>query len=149
MSTPLHPTEMLRFALASLKQLASRQGPAYLRFLSRVITRHPDMLWEAFALAAKGYHLRKITEQVTAVDNFKHSLADKIDHLQEDIARRAHDGHTRLKAYVRGLVAQVRREYATIHHDFRHDVDDALNTFMSALDASLQELHFPRSMRML
>lgn len=149
MPTPLHLTEMLRFALASLKQLTSRQGPAYLRFLSRVITRHPDMLWEAFALAAKGYHLRKITEQVTAVDNFKHSLAYKIDHLQEEIARRAHDGNTRLKAYVREVVAQIRREYETIHQDFRHDVDGALNTFMSALDTSLQELHLPRSIRFL
>jgi hypothetical protein len=37
------------------------------------------------------------------------------------------------------------REYATIHHDFRHDVDEALTTFMSALDTSLQalQLHIP------
>ena len=75
MSTPLRLPEMLRFALASLKQLVSPQGPAYAQFLSRVITHHPGMLREAFALAAKGYHLRKITEQVTAVDNFKHYLA--------------------------------------------------------------------------
>jgi hypothetical protein len=140
MQTPLRPTEMLRFAVASLRQLVSRQGPAYLQFLSRVIMRHPDMLWEAFALAAKGYHLRKITEQITAVDNLKQYLAREMDHLQEEIARCAHDGHTRLKAYVREVVAQVRREYATIHHDFRHEVDDALNTFVSTLDTSLKTL---------
>ena len=142
MHTPLRLTEMMRFALASMKQLVSTQGPAYLQFLSRVITRHPDMLWEAFELAAKGYHLRKITEQVTAVDNLKQYLAHEIAHLQEEMARRAQDGNTRLKAYVHDVVAQVRREYGMIHKDFRHDVEDALNTFVSALDTSLQALHF-------
>jgi hypothetical protein len=141
MSTPLRPAEMLRFAVASLKQLVSPQGPAYLQFLSRVITRHPAMLREALGLAAKGYHLRKITEQITAVDNLKQYLAREIDHLQEEIARCAHDGHTRLTAYVHEVVAHVRREYGTIHQDFRHDVDDALNTFVRALDPSLQALH--------
>jgi radical SAM superfamily enzyme YgiQ (UPF0313 family) len=141
MHTPLRLTEMMRFTLASTKQLMSVQGPAYLQFLSRVITRHPDMLWEAFELAAKGYHLRKITEQVTAVDNFKQYLAHEMENLKEEIARRAHDGNKRLKAYVREVVAQVQREYGMIHKDFRHDVEDALNTFVRALDTSLQALH--------
>src|SRR5262249_3168662 len=141
METPLHLHEMLRFVLASMKQLMSAQGPAYLRFLSRVITRHPDMHREAFALAAKGYQLRKITEQITAVDNFKHYLAHEIDSLKEEIAHRAQDGHKRLNAYVREVVSQVRREYKAIHQDFRHDVDDALNAFVSSLDSSLQALH--------
>jgi radical SAM superfamily enzyme YgiQ (UPF0313 family) len=141
MHTPLRLTEMMRFTLASTKQLMSIQGPAYLQFLSRVITRHPDMLWEAFELAAKGYHLRKITEQVTAVDNFKQYLAHEMENLKEEIARRAHDGNKRLKAYVREVVAQVQREYGMIHKDFRHDVEDALNTFVRALDTSLQALH--------
>ena len=147
MHTPLRLTEMMRFTLASTKQLVSTQGPAYLQFLSRVITRHPDMLWEAFELAAKGYHLRKITEQVTAVDNFKHYLAHEMENLKEEIARRAQDGNKRLKVYVREVVAQVQREYSMIHKDFRHDVEEALNTFVSALDTSLQALHLRMPMR--
>jgi hypothetical protein len=67
MATPLRLSEVLRFVVASLRQLLSPQGPAYLRFLSRVSTRHPAMLREACALAAKGYHLRKITAQITTV----------------------------------------------------------------------------------
>jgi Domain of unknown function (DUF4070)/Radical SAM superfamily len=147
MHTPLRLSEMMRFTLASTKQLVSAQGPAYLQFLSRVITRHPDMLWEAFELAAKGYHLRKITEQVTAVDNFKQSLAHEMDNLKEEIARRAQDGNKCLKAYVRGVIAQVQREYSMIHKDFRHDVEEALNTFVSVLDTSLQALHLRMPMR--
>src|SRR4029434_579207 len=127
MSTPLRLPEMLRFALASLRQLLSPQGPAYLQFLSRVITRHPAMLREALSLAAKGYHLRKITEQITAVDNLKQYLAREIDHLQVEIARCDHEENTRLQASLREVIAQIRREYGTIHEDFRHDVDEELN----------------------
>jgi radical SAM superfamily enzyme YgiQ (UPF0313 family) len=148
MSTPLRLAEMLRFVLASLQQLLSIQGPAYLRFLSRVITRHPDMLREAFALAAKGYHLRKITEQITAVDNLQQYLAHQLDHLHEDIVRCAHQGHTALNAYVRKVVAQVRRAYGTIHVDFRHDVDDALHTFKDALDTSLKAFRLRLPLRL-
>ena len=148
MATPLRLPEMLRFAGASLRQLLSPQGPAYLRFLSRVLTRHPAMLREAVTLAAKGYHLRKITEQITAVDNFKQYLAHAMEHLHEDIARCAHEGNTRLHAYVHEVIAQIRREYGTIHEDFRHDVDEALNAFMRALDPSLQALHLPMPRRL-
>jgi hypothetical protein len=106
------------------------------------------MLREAVTLAAKGYHLRKITEQITAVDNFKQYLAHALEHLQEDIARCAHEGNTRLHAYVHEVIAQIRREYGTIHEDFRHDVDEALNAFMRALAPSLQALHLPMPRRL-
>jgi hypothetical protein len=141
MHTPLRLPEMLRFAVASLRQLVSPQGPASLQFLCRVLMHHPDMLWEAFALAAKGSHLQKITAQITAVEHLKRSLAQTIDQLHDELARRAPAGPQRLNAYVREVVAQVRREYGMIHQDFRHDVDDALTTFVRALDTALQTWH--------
>jgi radical SAM superfamily enzyme YgiQ (UPF0313 family) len=141
MQTPLRLTELLHFAVASTKQLVSRQAPAYVQFLRRVITHHPDLLWEAFALAAKGYHLRKITEQITAVEHFKQYLSHQMGTLHADMTRCAHEGQQRLTAYAGELVAQVRREYGRIHTDFRHDVEDMLNTFLRALDTSLQALH--------
>jgi hypothetical protein len=105
MSTPLRLPEVLRFVVASLRQLLSPQGPAYLRFLSRVSLRHPAMLREAFALAAKGYHLRKITEQITAVDHETRYLAHAMEQMYDDITRRTHEGNTRLKADVRKVIA--------------------------------------------
>ena len=147
MSTPLRPTELMRFAVATLRQLVSRQGPASLQFLGRVLRHHPDMLWEAFVLAAKGYHLRIITEQVTAVEHVHQHLAHAMAHLQDDLARRAHEGPARLHASVREVVAQVQQEYSMIHHDFRHDVDKALTTFLGALDPSLHALHLRPPMR--
>jgi hypothetical protein len=141
MSAPLRLPEMLRFAVASLRQLVSPQGPAYLQFLSRVLTRRPAMLREAVTLAAKGYHLRKITEQITAVENLKQYLAHALEQLHADMARCAHEGHTRLQAYVHEILAQVRKESGMVHHDFRHDVDEALTTFLRGLDPSLQARH--------
>lgn len=140
-STPLRFAEMLRFLLASLRQLASPQGPAYAQFLRRVITQQPAMLREALALAAKGYRLRKITEQLTAVDSLKHYLRHELDHLHDEIARCAHDGQTRLTTYLQEVVAHIRREYDTIHADFRHEVDDALHTFVRTIENTLQALH--------
>jgi hypothetical protein len=110
--------------------------------------RHPAMPREAVTLAAKGYHLRKITEQVTAVDNFKQYLAHALEQLPADIARCAHEGHTRLHAYVHEVIAQIRRQYGTIHEDFRHDVDEALTAFLRALDPSLQAVHLPMPRRL-
>ena len=141
MATPLRPVELLRFVVASLKQLLSPQGPAYLQFLGRVLTRHPAMLREALALAAKGYHLRKITEQITAVDHLKQYLARAMAHLQAEMARCAHEGQTCLTASIREVVAQVQREYGAIHHDFRHEVDDALHTFVQTLAPFLPAFH--------
>ena len=145
-ATPLRTAEMLRFAVASLRQLASAQGPAYLQFLGRVLTRHPAMLREALALAAKGYHLRTMTEQITAVEHVKQYLAREMAQLQADLARRAHEGPTRLTASVRAVVAQVQREYGAIHHDFRHEIDDALHTFVQTLAPALHAVH-PRRPR--
>jgi hypothetical protein len=139
----LRPAELLRFVVASLKQLLSPQGPAYLQFLGRVLTRHPAMLREALALAAKGYHLRKITEQLTAVENFKQYLALAMTHLQAERACGTREGQTRLNAVVREVVAHIQREYAAIHRDFRHEVDDALHTFVQALAPSLQACPLP------
>jgi radical SAM superfamily enzyme YgiQ (UPF0313 family) len=145
-ATPLRPVELLCFVVASLKQLLSPQGPAYLQFLCRVLTRHPAMLREALGLAAKGYHLRKITEQLTAVDNLHQYLARAMAHLQAEIACGTHEGQTRLNAAVREVVAHIQREYAAIHRDFRHEADDALHTFVQTLAPSLQafHLHMPR-----
>jgi radical SAM superfamily enzyme YgiQ (UPF0313 family) len=135
-ATPLRPTELLRFAVASLRQLLSRQGPAYLLFLCRVLLYHPALLRDALVLAAKGYHLRTITAQITAVEHLHQYLAHALAQLH-DRACRAHAGQARLHASARAVVAQVRRQYGRIHHDFRHEVDEALDTFVRALDPSL------------
>jgi hypothetical protein len=77
----------------------------------------------------------------------KQYLAHAMEQLPEDMARCAHEGNTHLKTYVWEVLAQVCKEYSMIHHDFRHNVDKALTTFLRALDPSLQALHLRPPMR--
>ncbi len=63
-------------ALRSLRrQLFSRQGPAYARFLFLVVRHHREHLAEAFRLAIKGYHFERITNQQLLLDTFERRLA--------------------------------------------------------------------------
>jgi radical SAM superfamily enzyme YgiQ (UPF0313 family) len=48
------------------RQLLSRQGPAYARFLTRVLRQRPGMFPEAVRFAIEGYHFEKVTRQVVA-----------------------------------------------------------------------------------
>lgn len=48
------------------RQLLSRQGVAYARFLARVLKERPRMFPEAVRFAIEGYHFEKVTRQVVA-----------------------------------------------------------------------------------
>ena len=139
MSTPLNPYEIVRFLAATARQMVSAQGPAYLQFLARVITQNPTMLSEAFTLGAKGYHLRKLTEQVTAVDNFRQYLTSMSEHFREELAHRARESNTRARAYASEVILRVQQEYARIHKDFRHTTEDALRAFLDSLEIALKK----------
>jgi radical SAM superfamily enzyme YgiQ (UPF0313 family) len=72
----LHPTqyrvrpvgrrELTAFVKTLWRQLPSRQGPAYARFLARVLLKRPRLFPEAVRLAIEGYHFEKVTRQVVA-----------------------------------------------------------------------------------
>ena len=48
------------------RQLPSRQGMAYARFLARVLRNRPRMFPEAVRFAVEGYHFEKVTRQIVA-----------------------------------------------------------------------------------
>jgi len=48
------------------RQLCSRQGVAYARFLARVLKNRPRMFPEAVRFAIEGYHFEKVTRQIVA-----------------------------------------------------------------------------------
>jgi hypothetical protein len=48
------------------RQLPSRQGLAYARFLAKVLRHRPRMFPEAVRFAIEGYHFEKVTRQVVA-----------------------------------------------------------------------------------
>jgi radical SAM superfamily enzyme YgiQ (UPF0313 family) len=58
--------EIKAFLRTLWRQLLSRQGLAYARFLARVLRQRPRMFPEAVRLAIEGYHFEKVTRQVVA-----------------------------------------------------------------------------------
>ncbi|MEW6299432.1 MAG: DUF4070 domain-containing protein [Thermodesulfobacteriota bacterium] len=56
--------ELLAFGKTLWRQLPSRQGPAYARFLARVLRHRPRLFPEAVRFAIEGYHFEKVTRQV-------------------------------------------------------------------------------------
>jgi radical SAM superfamily enzyme YgiQ (UPF0313 family) len=58
--------EVRAFLTTLWRQLPSRQGLAYARFLARVLRHRPRMFPEAVRCAIEGYHFEKVTRQVVA-----------------------------------------------------------------------------------
>lgn len=58
--------EIKAFLKTLWRQLLSRQGVAYTRFLTRVLRHRPQMFPEAVRFAIEGYHFEKVTRQVVA-----------------------------------------------------------------------------------
>jgi len=58
--------EVQAFLKTLWRQLLSRQGLAYARFLARVLRHRPRMFPEAVRFAIEGYHFEKVTRQVVA-----------------------------------------------------------------------------------
>jgi radical SAM superfamily enzyme YgiQ (UPF0313 family) len=120
----------VRALLRSLRrQLFSRQGPAYARFLLAVLAKHRQHFAEAIRLAIKGYHFEKITRQQLAVDELKALLDAELEVL------RSGGSEAVSSARLGRLATQVRRRRRRFARDFRQGVDDVIDAFHRALAA--------------
>jgi radical SAM superfamily enzyme YgiQ (UPF0313 family) len=132
------------FLLSIRRQLFSRQGPAYFRYLVEVLKYHPKMFGHAVTLAIHGYHFQKVTSQTVAVDDFKASLDRFAQFLRE---RHDHDAQWIIDR-AQELSSPVRTEYARIHDDFRSHVADAIVSFREFagehVDAFIEEHRLER-----
>ena len=132
--------ELLALAKSFKRQLFSRQGPAYFKFLVRVLNDRPEMFTEAVRMAIMGYHLEKVTSQHIAVHNFRDYLSRELDSFRQKLSTWSDmrgQSITDLQSYMQDLLASARREYEQIHSDFRNQVEDALESFQRALQNSL------------
>jgi radical SAM superfamily enzyme YgiQ (UPF0313 family) len=83
--------DMLRVFTRSIsRQLFSRYGVAYLKFLGTVLLQQPNRFIEAVQLAILGHHFQMISRQLIAVDEF-HTLLDEQGRLFETRLRDAQD----------------------------------------------------------
>ena len=138
-------TELMAVARSMKRQLFSKQGPAYLRFLINVIKDYPSMLDKAIRLAIHGYHFEKMTSQTVAVDNFKQYLTTEINAFEEVVSdsqsHRDAEQHVKagvsrigeIRSHAQELLARVYAQYEDIHEDFRYNVRDALDTFQKSV----------------
>ena len=139
--TPLTVGQMLRFCVYTLGQLCSVEGPAYMRFLLRILLHKPALLREALAFGAKGHHLRKVTEHVLAVDAFQEELTAELAKVTEHLSECMRYGRHAVSAYMTDTIRRVRSRYMALHADFRHNATDALDAFLSSLEEIAREHH--------
>ena len=121
-------TEMMAVAKSIKRQLLSRQGPAYFRFLVRVFRYNPRLLTEAVRLAIMGYHFEKITSQQIAVHAFEKYLDAELAAFKEAFSRftkAQSQGMEEVRSYAQDLFARVR-----IHRG--SSVQDTLDSFRQA-----------------
>ncbi len=136
--------ELMAVARSLKRQLFSKQGPAYLRFLINVIKDYPSMLDKAIRLAIHGYHFEKMTSQTVAVDNFKQYLTTEINAFEEIVspaqsrqdsepAVRSGSRIGEIRSHAQELLARVYAQYEDLHEDFRYNVRDALDAFQKSV----------------
>ncbi len=128
--------EVRAFFLSIKRQIFSRQGYQYIKFIAKVLKNHRRMFPEAIRLAVMGYHLEKITRHTVAVEDFRNFLAKEIDTYKAKITQfvtvqgdRVHE----IQKYAQQLSRKVKKEYETIHTDFRYAAQNALTNFQDSL----------------
>jgi len=134
--------EVSAFFKSMYRQMFSRQGPAYMKFLARVMKDYPKMLPEAVRLAIVGHHLAKVTSQQIAIHEFKDFVSEELEALKTRLASwRELPGHgiTEAHAYAQELIAGARSRYTRIHADFRHHAEDTLESFQQAVTCCFED----------
>ena len=128
--------ELLAFARSIQKQLFSKQGLEYARFLAKAFKDHRPMFAEAVRLAVMGYHLEKITRHTVAVEDFRNFLAHEMETFKEKISQFVNaqgDRMNEIQNYSRQLFTRVKTEYNSIHKDFRYAAHGALTGFQQSM----------------
>jgi len=135
--------ELRAFVKSLVRQGLSRQGPAYLWFLLRVLARDARRLPDAVALAITGYHFQKLTQEQVRAHSFVSYLSKELNEFREFLAQRSTEGEAfldALRADVRRRLHNAQAEYHRIHRDTRENLRDSFESFRRALLLPLMEL---------
>ena len=128
--------ELRAFARSIQRQLFSKQGFEYVRYLLKTLKNYPNMFPEAVRLAVMGYHLEKTTRHTIAVEDFRKFLALEMDTFKEKISQftqAQEDRMNEVQNYSRQLFSRVKKEYDSIHEDFRYAAHSALAGFQKSV----------------
>jgi radical SAM superfamily enzyme YgiQ (UPF0313 family) len=113
---PVSASDLLALARSLRLQVFSRQGPAYLKFLTRTLIHRPALFGHAVSLAIKGLHFRKFTVQTLATHEFREAVLAGYQEVEELADQAAAGGFG--KALLRGA-ARARRRIRGLHRRLR------------------------------
>jgi hypothetical protein len=131
--------EIRAFLLFVWHQLFSRQGPASVSFLARVLLTRPSQFAEAARMAIKGWHFRCFTQQTLAAHAFQAEAVETCGRL-EALAQRAAVGSAGLQDAVRRQAAQARRRLLRLYRRLRPEFRDHLVKDRAVIETTLREL---------
>ena len=95
------------------KNLSEDQIAVYRDFMDAVRREHPHLMMEAVRLALLGYHFRKMTMQMLAIDEFRQFLAAEMDQFESDAAEFGSD-EKEMHEMRAGLLERVEARYSTV-----------------------------------
>ncbi len=133
---PVGAAELLALARSLRRQLFSRQGPAYLKFLARTLFHRPALLDEAVSLAIKGLHFRQFTVQTLAAHEFREAALAGYREVEELADRASPAGFS--DALARGA-AKARRRIRRLHHRLRPEFRRDLLPDRASIERAIRE----------
>jgi radical SAM superfamily enzyme YgiQ (UPF0313 family) len=135
--------EIRAFLLFLWHQLFSRQGPASVSFLARVLLTRPSQFAEAARMAIKGWHFRCFTQQTLAAHAFQAEVTETSGRL-EALAERAAVGSSRLQDAVRLQAKQSRRRLLQLYRRLRPEFRDHLMHDRAEIETVLRKMAIRR-----
>ena len=133
---PIQKEELLAFIRSIQRQLFSRQGLAYARYLVKVLKDYPKMFSKAVQLAIMGYHFEKLTRYTTDVEDLRTLLAVEMDAFKEKVSQFVKAQSIQVNEIQkdsRKRFARMNKEYDSIHEDFRYAAQSAFAGFQNAM----------------
>jgi len=128
----------IKAVVLSLKrQLFSRYGSAYARFLLKVLFIKTRLLPMAFALAIKGYHFQKITKNLLLVHEFESYLEKEKEKYKDFIAGVTIPNLEEVQIYLNNLLGNIEKRRCQIHKRWQYEVEKKLTAFYESLDSIL------------
>ncbi len=137
--------EIRAFYLSIKRQMFSRQGFEYAKFLTKILKNNRRMFPEAVRLAVMGYHLEKITRHTVAVEDFRSFLNREMESFKAELTQFAQtqgDRMHEIQKYAQQLSTRVKSEYNSIHKDFRYAALNALTNFQQSVFKEYLEAEF-------
>ncbi|MDA1192585.1 MAG: B12-binding domain-containing radical SAM protein [Candidatus Poribacteria bacterium] len=134
--------EWMAFVKSMKRQVFSRQGPAYLRFLLRTLIHRPTMIAEAVSLGISGYHFEKITRQQVETHDFQTYLQKESESFREWMSNAASVGNARFEELRDEMMRRMElatARYRRAHRDTQANLQDALETFRLTLETLLNQ----------